>query len=83
MQMFSISLRPVVRHQLPRTPVGGNQPVSDGVEIDGGERPALERERSVVEVARQPIARVVGKAGLFGCLLDVGQPLLDRRHRRR
>ena len=55
----ALGVRPVVRHQLARAPVGRDQPVGHGVEIDRLERPALERQRGVVEIARQLVAHVL------------------------
>src|SRR5665811_361211 len=53
------------------------------IDVDRLERPALEREHCIVEIARQPAARGLGEACRLGRVPDFGQPPADRFHRLR
>ena len=56
-QMVGVGLRPMVRHQLTRAPIGGGEPVGNAVEVDCGERPVLQRQCGIVEIAGDLLAQ--------------------------
>jgi len=82
-QVLGVGLGPVVRQQLAGAPVGRDQPVGHGVEVDRLERPALERERGKVEIVGELRAHVFREARLFGGVALLGQARAHRLGRSR
>ncbi len=78
MQLLWLCARRIIGDELPRAPVSGDQSIGTRVEVDLLDRPAFERKRGVVEIARNTLVRLLRETFLLGGVADLAQAPTDR-----